>query len=405
MPTSEVPIEFSWRRNVAMLWIAQFVAMIGMYACLPFLPLYIRELGITDLALAQKWSGLVYAGPFFVAIITVPIFGVLGDKYGRKMMIVRAIIGLTISTALMGFVQNVEQLFFARMLQGGMSGFIAAGISLTAATTPPRFAGYAMGVLQTSISSGIVIGPLVGGVLTDTVGVRPLFLIVASLCAISSVIVVFFLRDVQTPQERSEKISLFSNLQLAWREPALRRVYGMIILVQTGLMLPQPILPFYLESLSAPKHLLATITGIMAGIVGVLNIIVAPLWGKRNDRKGYHDVLSHTLPWTALAIATHCFLPRFEPVCALRIVLGFFSGAMLPALYAAIGKQVRQEIRGGMMSIASSAQFVGSLTGPLMGGWLASSISMSAVLLLAGGIFVAVYVLNLRGEKKGERIP
>jgi DHA1 family multidrug resistance protein-like MFS transporter len=385
---------FSWRRNLAMLWIAQFIAMIGIYACLPFLPLYIRELGITDLAQAQKWSGLVYAGPFFVAIITVPIFGVLGDKYGRKMMIVRAIIGLTISTVLMGLVQNVEQLFLARMLQGGMSGFISAGISLIAATTPQRFSGYAMGVLQTSIASGTVIGPLIGGILSDTMGVRPLFVVVASLCALSSVIVIFFLHDVRVSPIETQRISLRDNIRMALTESDLRRVYVMIILVQTGLMMTQPILPYFLESLFAPKHLLATITGVMAGIVGVLNIIVAPLWGKRNDRKGYQEILRQTLPLTAIAIGMHCLLTRFEPMFVLRILLGIVSGAILPALYAAIGKQVRQEIRGGMMSIASSSQFVGSLAGPLVGGWIASAVSMPMVFAVSSGVFCLVYGLN-----------
>jgi Major Facilitator Superfamily len=110
--------ELEWRQNLNALWIAQFLAMMGANACQPFFPLFVRNLGVTNLAEAQFWSGLIFAGPFILSIIAVPLWGTLGDRHGKKAMIVRAVVGLTFTLFLMGFVQNVWQLFALRVIQG-----------------------------------------------------------------------------------------------------------------------------------------------------------------------------------------------------------------------------------------------------------------------------------------------
>src|SRR3989304_5661176 len=125
-----------WRKNLYILWGTQFLAMMGMNLVVPFLPFFIRELGVTEPAELARWSGLVFSGPFVLSFIATPIWGNLGDRYGRKIMVVRAIFGLAISQALIGLSQNVEMLFFFRMLQGAISGFIAAALALVSANTP-----------------------------------------------------------------------------------------------------------------------------------------------------------------------------------------------------------------------------------------------------------------------------
>ncbi len=152
--------------------------MIGMSACVPFIPFFIRELGIERSNEIQLWSGLIFAGPYFLSIITVPIWGILGDKYGRKLMILRAIFGLAVSVTLMGFSQNVTQLFALRIIQGDVIGFIAAALSFISANTPEEKSGYAIGILQSSMSAGNIIGPFFGGIASDLWGVRYTFYIV-----------------------------------------------------------------------------------------------------------------------------------------------------------------------------------------------------------------------------------
>jgi MFS family permease len=152
--------------------------MMAMSGCLPFLPLFIRQLGIEKLDEAQRWSGIINAAPFILSVITMPIWGALGDKYGRKLMVIRAIIGLAIAMALMGTAQTVWELLFYRMLQGAVSGFIAATLAFVSSSTPRQHSGYAIGLLQSTVSAGNIVGPLFGGSISDAWGMRSVFFFV-----------------------------------------------------------------------------------------------------------------------------------------------------------------------------------------------------------------------------------
>jgi MFS family permease len=178
-----------WRKNLYTLR-TQFLAMVGMNLVVPFLPFYIRELGVTDPDALARWSGLVFAGPFVLSFLATPLWGALGDRYGRKPMVVRAIFGLALSQLLIGFSQDVYQLLFFRVVQGAISGFIASALALVSTNTPREKMGYAMGFMQSSSAGGMVLGPFVGGLLADLIGYRAIFFVTASLCTIAGVLVV-----------------------------------------------------------------------------------------------------------------------------------------------------------------------------------------------------------------------
>ncbi len=180
-----------WRKNLYILWATQFLAMVGMNLVVPFLPFFIRELGVTDPDELARWSGLVFSGPFVLSFIATPIWGALGDRYGRKNMVVRAIFGLAVSQLLVGFSQDVIQLFIFRIVQGAISGFIASSLALVSTNTPREKVGYALGLMQSASAGGMVLGPFVGGLLADLIGYREIFFVTASLCTIGGVVVVF----------------------------------------------------------------------------------------------------------------------------------------------------------------------------------------------------------------------
>jgi DHA1 family multidrug resistance protein-like MFS transporter len=146
--------------------------MLGMSMFLPFLPLYVRELGVTELAKVEAVSGLLFAAPFFAATVATPVWGFLGDRHGRKLMVVRASFGLALATLLMGFARTIPQLLVLRVAQGAVSGFIAAALALMASAAPRERMGYALGTLQTAIPTGTILGPLIGGALADLIGYR-----------------------------------------------------------------------------------------------------------------------------------------------------------------------------------------------------------------------------------------
>lgn len=389
--------DFSWKRNLYILWGAQLIAMIGMSACVPFLPLYIRELGVRELTETTRWSGLIQAGPFFLSFITTPIWGALGDKYGKKPMVIRAIFGLAVTVGLMAFAQDVWQLFFLRIIQGAVSGFIASSLALVSATTPTARVGYAIGFLETSISVGTMIGPLFGGVLADMFGLRSVFIVVAALCFISGSIIILFVRENKRTERSTRPPRVRENIRYVLDRPELRRIIIFIVLVQASVVFVNPIFILYLESLNTPASLLKTLTGLLIGSVGLFTALFAPFWGRRNDKQGYVKTLSLALPIRGMASLLQGFVPSYIFLFPLRIVIGVFTAALIPTLYTALSKRSPQEARGGLMGLASSGTLLGNLLAPIACGWLAAHTSMEWCFVASGLLSFGVFaVLRFR---------
>lgn len=395
------PMALLWRQNLRVLWIAQFIAMIGMNACLPFLPLYVRTLGITDLETAQRWSGIINSAPFMFSVITSPIWGALGDRYGRKLMVVRAIIGLAVSMTLMGFATNIWQLLFLRLLQGAISGFIAASLSFVSSTTPPGRSGYAIGILQSTISAGGIVGAMLGGVLSDVIGMRNVFFAVGAMCAVSSVIVILYVKEPPTVAGTTTPNSVFGNLSTAFRQQYLRTILLLIFSTQAAIVFVTPIMPFYLEHLGAPTAYLSTITGFMVGVVGIFSVIFAPYWGRRNDNTGYSKTLLTVSAAVTVSMAVQALAPNYVILFIVRAVTGIFSAALIPTLYAAYNKSLPADSRSGLMSFASSATLLGNLGGPVISGMIAPHFGMRMCFTAAAAIMasVAAYSYSIRRKE------
>ncbi|MBL0107881.1 MAG: MFS transporter [Ignavibacteria bacterium] len=137
---------------------------------------------------------IVFSGPFILSFLLTPVWGVLGDRFGKKKMVLRAIFGLAVSQFLIGLSANVWQLFAFRMVQGAISGFIASSLALVSASTPKERSGYSIGILQTSISSGTVIGPFIGGFIADMTSYRTVFFITSAICFFSGLLVIINVR-------------------------------------------------------------------------------------------------------------------------------------------------------------------------------------------------------------------
>ncbi|MEE9289092.1 MAG: MFS transporter, partial [Bacteroidota bacterium] len=229
-----------WRKNLYILWSTQFVSMLGISFISPFLPFFIRDLGVTDEHELARWTGLTFAAPFFVSFFMVPIWGWLGDRYGRKLMIVRATYGLAVAQVLVGLSQSVEQLFIFRMLQGSVSGFIPAALALTSASTPKERSGYAIGVLQTAISAGTVVGPLVGGALADAFGFRPIFFIVAGMFMINGIFVIKGVKEIRTDEDQPRRYRFIDNYTYALTGPNIRLALILIVASQIAIGMVHP---------------------------------------------------------------------------------------------------------------------------------------------------------------------
>jgi len=392
-----------WKKNLYVLWGTQFFAMIGMNLVVPFLPFYIRNLGVTDPTALAHWSGLVFAGVFFTAFIATPFWGTMGDKYGKKLMVVRAIFGLGLSQVFMGFAQDVYQLLLFRMLQGAISGFIASALALVSTSTPRERTGYALGLLQSATAGGVMIGPAIGGILADMIGYREIFFITAATCFIGGFIIIKLVHEVKQSPVASAPPSVFENYRFLLRDPNLRIVGFTIVLTQAASLMVEPIFALFIESFKTNTKYIATLTGTTFTVAGIFMVISAPWWGRRNDRLGFKQNLLIALAGTGIAYALHTIVPNLILLTILRAALGFAAGGILHALYSMTSLNVPDERKSGMIGIASSLAVLGNMAGPLLGGMVAGQFGLATTFVVNSAIYFIAAGLIWRLYKRSEQ--
>lgn len=386
----------SWRRNLLVMWICQFIAMLGMSLVVPFLPLFVRELGITNVQETAKWSGFAFSGPFLFSFFLVPFWGFLGDRYGRKLMVVRAIFGLAIAQFLVGLSQNVYHLIIARMIQGAISGFLPASLALVSANTPREKTGFALGVLQTATSAGTVLGPFFGGTLADTIGIRPIFYLVSAICTLSGILVIFFVNESQKVSDSQNNFRLLENYKFVYTSKQLLTILLLIVVTQSGIAFIQPLFALYVETLEINKSYLATIAGILYGMMGVFTVISAPLWSKLNENYEIKKSLLIAASLAGACYAAHFVLYNPYWVIPIRALLGFALGGILPVFYTLVSHNSPIERRGGVMGIASSSQILGNLMGPIISGIFALHFGVRLGFLISAMIFFIVGMISFK---------
>lgn len=377
--------------------------MLGMGAFMPSLPLFIRELGVFDAASQKRWSGLVQAAPLLSLLIATPIWGIVADKYGKKIMVVRAFVGLSLAIFLIGLVRNVYELFALRLLQGFISGFVSACLGLVSSGTPERHSGFAIGILQTSLSFGLIGGPFLGGIISDAFGMRTLCVMVSSLCIVSGIVVGIFVKEDPPDRTTPMQLGFFKTLHFGILHRPSCFILLSLVLASAGMMFTSPIMTYYVESLSAPSDWVATLAGAVMGTTAICTTVSAPLWGRLNDREGIKRTLSITAPLLALALAAQGLVPNYLFLFPLRALVGLLAGGLVPTLLATMAKSSTPDQRGAMMGLASSANTLGNLLGPILCGQLAALFGMRicffAAALMVGAIYFLLSRLSLVKEQ------
>lgn len=379
--------------------------MVGMSMVVPFLPFFIRELGVTNPDELEHWSGIVFSGPFILSFLLTPVWGVLGDRFGKKTMVLRAIFGLAASQFLIGLSANVWQLFAFRMVQGAISGFIAASLALVSASTPKERSGYSIGILQTSISSGTVIGPFIGGFIADMTSYRTVFFITSSICFISGLLVIFNVREPAS--DNSKKLySVFQNYEYVFKRSNILVVMLCITSIQISITVAQPVFALFVESMTKGTQYISTLTGAIFGTLGIFSVISSPWWGRRNDTKSFKKNIMIAIFGAGLAYMVHTFITNPYMLFPVRAFLGLCIGGIIPVLYAYINKNTDDDRKSGIMGIASSFTLLGNLLGPLLCTLLLYEIELRYIFLIAGILLLGNALLifyNVKESKSGEK--
>ncbi len=289
MSSTDAPI--NWKRNLTVAWLGCFLTGAAFSLVMPFLPLYVEQLGVTGHSALNMWSGLVFSITFLFSAIASPFWGGLADRKGRKIMLLRSALGMAIIMLLMGVAQNVWQFLILRALLGLLGGFIPNANALIATQIPRHKSGWALGTLSTGGVSGALLGPLAGGLLADHYGLRPVFFITASVLFLCFLVTLICIRENFTPVAKKEMLHA-RDVLASLKNPKLVLslfVTTMIIQVATGSI--APILTLYVRDLAGNVSNIAFISGLIASVPGVAALLSAPRLGKLGDRIGPEKIL------------------------------------------------------------------------------------------------------------------
>ncbi|KPV59051.1 multidrug transporter, partial [Paenibacillus sp. A3] len=238
-----------WQVNLIVLWVGQFLVMAGMTMIVPFLPLYLQELGLHDPHSVATWAGVIFAGNFVTSFIFQPIWGGLADRYGRKVMLLRSGFGMAIVMTLMGFSTSAWHLLLLRLLNGTVSGFVPAGVALMSATTPREKVGFAMGTLQSGAVAGSILGPFLGGLLAEWIGFRNIFFVTGATLFAASLLAALLVKETFDAKKALQKpkqsmLAAFNELRRISQLPSL---YSVTFLIQFSLLSVMPLLPLFVQ--------------------------------------------------------------------------------------------------------------------------------------------------------------
>ncbi len=384
-------------RNLAIMWFANFFVSGSMTMVVPFISLYIASMGNFSDAYVQTWSGLTFAVTFITAFIFSPIWGKIGDRYGRKKILIMSAVGIGLSVLLMGFATTVWQLFLLRLIMGIVTGFIPMSQALIAVQTPKETAGKVLGTLQTGSVTGALMGPMLGGALADAFGFTNTFKWVSVTIFISAILV-FFVKEVQIKVSKDERdYKTYTSKEVLKHiisRPVLLVVMLLSLLIQVAHFSIQPILSLFVEEIHGPVNI-AFFAGMAFSAAGLGNLLFSRRLGKLGDKVGYVKVLTVLLFAAGLVYLPGALVSSVWQLVILRFLLGVALGGIVPLRIAYIRQAAPLSMQGEVLGYNTSLRFLGNVIGPALGGLIAASFGFSAVFYITSGLLILSGVIML----------
>ena len=399
MTTTPLPSDTSqiWRRNLLVCALGSFTTIIGMTLILPILPLYVRDLGVEDRAAVTLWSGIAYAATFLTAALTAPLWGYLGDRFGRKPMLIRASLGMAIAMSLIGLAQDVTQLVLLRLLVGLLGGYASGSTILVAAQTPRDRSAWALGTLSSAIMAGTIAGPLIGGTLAQTIGVQGAFLATGGLIFLAFLGTTLFLKEAPRLDRGTEKSKPSSSWAAVPYKLPVIALLSLSTLLMFATISVEPIIAEHVRSLTGSADDTALYAAVVFSITAFGTILSGPNLGKLADRIGHMQVLTLSLIAATLFLAAQAVVDDLIAFAILRFLTGIALGGITPTVVATIRRLLPDTSVGLVLGYNVSAQYIGQVAGPVLAGWLGGiagthSVFMATAIITAVGLITATAI-------------
>ena len=380
-----------WKRTLGALLIAQFVSILGFSLVQPFLPFYVQELGVEGDAQVALWSGIVIGAMNISFGSMAPVWGSLADRYGRKMMVGRSMLGGMVSMVLMGMCRNVYQLVAVRVLQGALTGTVTATNTLVSSVVPRRRMGYSLGLNQTMVVLGLSLGPWIGGFLAEYWGLRTSCFVSAGILLIAGAVAMLGAQErFQVAPESRPGSGI--GMRQAFGGRGLLAIMAALFFIALSTSFAGPVFPLLVEKIAGPARA-ASATGMLLGVGGLAAGLAAAVLGRIGDRIGHRKLLMGMTAAAGVLTVPHAFVQTLMQLVPVRLSLGAAAGGIQPTINAFISTSVSSDMIGRAYGITRTANALGFAIGPILCGLMASMLGlrlpfviMGVLLLISSGV-------------------
>ena len=379
----------TWKRTVYISLLCVFCTAFGVSQLAPILPLYFHDLGVKTPEAMSLWSGLATGATYIIVCLAAPFWGRVADKKGRKITLIRSSFGMALCNILIAFQTTPEGVVLIRLIQGLVSGFYSASITLIASESPIERKGWALGLLASANLAGSLIGPLLGGYIADTVGIRNDFIIVGALMGLAGVLATIFIHENYVPQPNPEKLSI---RKLKEQIPEFNSIVALCVasfIYAICIMSLQPVISVYIKGIvPSDTENLAFIAGAVFSAMGIAQLISSSPLGKLVDKIGPRKVLVVSLIYVGILNIPQAYVSDVYQLAIIRFLQGFGLGGMLPALNTYLSSKTPREFTGQVFSYNQSCLFFGYFLGSVGGASLMAWLGFTTLFWVSGGLFI-----------------
>lgn len=383
----------AWKRTVYISFLCTFCTSFGVSQLSPILPLYFHEMGVESAEELARWAGLATGVTYLVVCLSAPFWGRMADKHGRKITLIRSSFGMAICNFIIAFQHTPEGVVFMRLIQGLVSGFYTACITLIAAETPLDHTGWALGLLASAQLSGSLVGPLIGGYIADEIGIRNDFILVGCLMLIAFILSYLFIHENYVPNK--DKVTLtFKQLKVALPEfDAIVALCITSFIYAICIMSLQPIIAVYIKGIVPPEtENLGFIAGAVFSMMGLAQLVSSSPIGGLVDRIGARKVLITSLIYVGVLNIPQAYVTDVYQLAAVRFLQGLGLGGMLPALNTFLASKIDKALLGQVFAYNQSCQFFGYFIGAVCGSNLMALLGFTTLFWASGLLFIVAAI-------------
>lgn len=390
--------EINWRQNLRVAWLGNFFTGASFSLVMPFMALYVEQLGAPQNKV-EWYAGLAVSLSALTSALIAPVWGRLADRYGRKPMMVRASLVMTFTMGGLAFVPNVFWLLVLRILNGLFSGYVPNSTALIASQAPKNRSGYALGTLATGVIGGSLVGPLLGGVLAEILGIRQVFLLVGFILLICNLMTIFLVKEDFQPVTKAEVLStrdLFSSIK---DKQILIGLFVTSMIIQVSAQSIAPILTLYIRHLGQTENLMF-VSGLIVSALGFSSMLSSSTLGKIGDRIGNHRLLLIALFYSFSMYVLCALAQNSLQLGIVRFLYGFGTGALMPSINSLLTKITPREGISRIFSYNQMFMNIGQVIGPFIGSAIATDLGCRSVFYVTSLIVFINFVWSLINFRK-----